>query len=83
VVDVTRMSHSAPSTPTNTSSCPSPSQSTFRSLLEKINATDGVAEPYRVLWIIVDRRRAACDVMVSVGHELWHDVEVLRAIHQE
>jgi hypothetical protein len=72
---------------------------TFRSLLETIDATDGIvyvetggcagvracltlkvtiAEPHRILWIVVDPRRAACDVMVSVGHELWHAVELLR-----
>jgi len=37
-----------------------------------------VAGPYRILWIFVDTRRAACDVIVSIGHELWHAVEVLR-----
>jgi hypothetical protein len=37
-----------------------------------------VAEPHRILWIRVDPRRNACDVMASIGHELWHAVEVLR-----
>ena len=37
-----------------------------------------VAKPYRILWIIVDPRRPACEVMASVGHELWHALEVLR-----
>jgi len=36
-----------------------------------------IAVPYRILWIFVDPRRAACDVIVSIGHELWHTVEVL------
>jgi len=36
-----------------------------------------VAEPYRILWIIVDTRRPACEVIASIAHELWHAVEVL------
>jgi hypothetical protein len=72
---------------------------TFRSLLEKIDATDGivyvergrcgalraclalkvtVAGPNRILWIFVDPQRSACDVMTSIGHELWHAIEILR-----
>jgi hypothetical protein len=37
-----------------------------------------IAKPYRILWISVDPQRAACDVMASIGHELWHALEVLR-----
>jgi hypothetical protein len=37
-----------------------------------------IAEPHRILWISVDPQRAACDVMASIGHELWHALEVLR-----
>jgi hypothetical protein len=72
---------------------------TFRSLLDKVEATDGivyveagrcgrlraclalkvtVAGPHRILWIFVDPQRGACEVMTSIGHELWHAVEVLR-----
>jgi hypothetical protein len=43
-----------------------------------------VAGPNRILWIVVDPRRAACDVMASIGHELWAcSGGVTRAIHQE
>jgi hypothetical protein len=72
---------------------------TFRGLLEKVGATDGIvyiepgrcgplraclalkvtiAEPHRILWIFVDPQRTACDVMASIGHELWHAIEILR-----
>jgi hypothetical protein len=38
-----------------------------------------VAGPNRILRIVVDpRKRADCDLMASIGHELWHAVEVLR-----
>jgi hypothetical protein len=37
-----------------------------------------VAGSYRLLRIIVNPRRADCDLMASIGHELWHAVEVLR-----
>ena len=37
-----------------------------------------VAGPNRILWISVDQQRAPCDVMASIGHELWHAIEVLR-----
>jgi len=71
----------------------------FRSLLDTINATDGivyieagrcgpvraclalkvtVAGPNRLLWVFVNPERAACEVMASIGHELWHAMEVLR-----
>ena len=37
-----------------------------------------VAGPHRLLRIVVDTRMAAdCDVMASIGHELWHAWEVL------
>jgi hypothetical protein len=38
------------------------------------------AGPYRLLRIIVDPRKADCDLdlMASLGHELWHTLEVLR-----
>src|SRR5262245_8051101 len=36
--------------------------------------------PYRMLRVVVDPRRADCDVdlMASIGHELWHTIEILR-----
>jgi hypothetical protein len=37
-----------------------------------------IAGPNRLLWIFVDSERGACDVMASIGHELWHAIEVLR-----
>jgi hypothetical protein len=37
-----------------------------------------VAGSNRLLRIIVNPRRADCDLMASIGHELWHAVEVLR-----
>jgi hypothetical protein len=37
-----------------------------------------VAGPYRILRIVVDAQRRDCDLMASIGHELWHAVEVLR-----
>ena len=36
------------------------------------------AGPNRILFIFVDSEREACDVMTSIGHELWHAIEVLR-----
>ena len=37
-----------------------------------------VAGPHRLLRIVVDTRMAAdCDLMASIGHELWHAWEVL------
>jgi hypothetical protein len=36
------------------------------------------AGPQRILFIVVDLRKAAdCDLMASIGHELWHAWEVL------
>jgi hypothetical protein len=32
---------------------------------------------YRMLWIKVDTQKADCDLMVSIGHELQHAVEIL------
>ena len=38
-----------------------------------------VAGPSRILRIVVDPRQADdCDLMASIGHELWHAAEVLR-----
>ncbi len=37
-----------------------------------------VSGPHRILRIVVDPRKANCDVMASIGHELWHALEVLR-----
>jgi len=39
-----------------------------------------LAGPYRILRIVVDPRQADCDraLMASIGHELWHAIEVLR-----
>jgi hypothetical protein len=37
-----------------------------------------VAGPNRILWIFIDPQRSDCNVMASIGHELWHAVEVLR-----
>ena len=37
-----------------------------------------VAGPSRILRIVVDPRKADCDLMASIGHELWHAIEVLR-----
>lgn len=37
-----------------------------------------VAGPSRILRIVIDPRRADCDLMASIGHELWHAIEVLR-----
>jgi hypothetical protein len=36
-----------------------------------------MAGPHRVLWILVDPRKADRDFMASIGHELQHAVEVL------
>ena len=36
------------------------------------------AGPNRILFIFIDLKREACDVMASIGHELWHAVEILR-----
>jgi hypothetical protein len=36
------------------------------------------AGPNRILFIFIDLKRDACDVMASIGHELWHAIEVLR-----
>jgi hypothetical protein len=43
-------------------------------------ATVKVAGPNRILRIVIDRRKAPCDLnlMASIGHELWHAIEVLR-----
>jgi hypothetical protein len=35
------------------------------------------AGAYRMLWIKVDTQKADCDLIVSIGHELRHAVEVL------
>ena len=74
---------------------------TFRSLVQEINASDGlvmieagacrssvraclyqnvvVAPPHRVLQILVVPRKApGCQLVESIGHELYHAVEVLR-----
>jgi len=39
-----------------------------------------VAGPNRMLRITIDPRRADCDLelMASIGHELWHAIEILR-----
>lgn len=37
-----------------------------------------VSGPNRILFVFVDPERGACDVMASIGHELWHAIEVLR-----
>jgi hypothetical protein len=39
-----------------------------------------VAGPSRLLRITIDPRRADCDLelMASIGHELWHAIEILR-----
>jgi hypothetical protein len=37
-----------------------------------------VSGPNRILFVFVDPEREACDVMASIGHELWHAIEVLR-----
>lgn len=37
-----------------------------------------VAGPSRILRIVVDTRKPDCDLMASIGHELWHAIEVLR-----
>jgi hypothetical protein len=39
-----------------------------------------VAGPHRILRILVDPRRDKkdCGLMASIGHELWHAIEVLR-----
>ena len=39
-----------------------------------------VAGPHRIVRIVVDPPKAAadCDLMASIGHELWHAWEVLR-----
>lgn len=37
-----------------------------------------VAGPSRILRIVVDPRKPDCDLMASIGHELWHAFEVLR-----
>ena len=44
-----------------------------------------IAGPYRMLWIRVDSRHSALDLMASIGHELQHAVEVLgnRAIRSD
>lgn len=72
---------------------------TFRRLIDRIDATDGivyveagrcgsaraclaltvtVAGPNRILRIVVEPDRPDCEVMASIGHELWHAIEVLR-----
>jgi len=40
--------------------------------------TVDVAGPNRLLRILVDSRKADCSLMASIGHELWHAIEVLR-----
>jgi hypothetical protein len=39
-----------------------------------------IAGPNRILRIVTDQRTAECDLnlMASIGHELWHAIEVLR-----
>jgi hypothetical protein len=39
-----------------------------------------LAGPNRMLRIVIDHRKARCDLnlMASIGHELWHAIEVLR-----
>jgi hypothetical protein len=37
-----------------------------------------VAGPNRILRIVVDPRKPDCDLIASIGHELWHAIEVLR-----
>jgi hypothetical protein len=39
-----------------------------------------LAGPNRILRIVIDPRRADCDLklMSSLGHELWHAIEILR-----
>ena len=74
---------------------------TFRRLIQTIDATDGLvyvedgkcghgvrtclvttmtlAGPHRILYVLVDARRSERDLIGSIGHELWHAVEVLSA----
>ena len=40
--------------------------------------TATVAGPNRILRIVVDSRKSDCESMASIGHELWHAIEVLR-----
>ena len=42
--------------------------------------TEKLAGPKRMLRMVIDQRRADCDLdlMASIGHELWHAIEVLR-----
>jgi hypothetical protein len=37
-----------------------------------------VVRPNRILRILVDPRKPDCDLIASIGHELWHAIEVLR-----
>lgn len=37
-----------------------------------------VAGPNRILRIVVDPRKPDCNLIASIGHELWHAFEVLR-----
>jgi hypothetical protein len=37
-----------------------------------------IAGPNRLLRILVDSRKVDCNLMASIGHELWHAIEVLR-----
>lgn len=43
-------------------------------------ATVKMAGPNRILRIVIDLRKPQCDLdlMASIGHELWHAIEVLR-----
>jgi hypothetical protein len=50
-----------------------------RSVVACLALTVQVAGPHRVLRIVVDtnRRKNDCDLMASIGHELWHAIELL------
>jgi hypothetical protein len=43
-----------------------------------LSLTLTLAGPNRILRVLVDTQRPDCEVMASIGHELWHAVEVLR-----
>ena len=50
------------------------------SVLACLTLSVQVAGPHRLLRILVDPRRDKndCDFMASIGHELWHAIEVLQ-----
>ena len=49
-----------------------------RSVRACLALTVQVAGPNRILRIVVDPRKPDCDLIASIGHELWHAIEVLR-----